>query len=271
MKKLFLSLILAALMIVPAHFAHSALVDASTVLYLPMDEGSGAVVHDQSGYGHDGNMGAGAVWADGVFGTPCLEFSGTSLETVIIDPVETLKFTGEITMAAWINVPGLSGEGDFRRNQIISKKVHDDGEHQCYGMGIFDESGFRGFLGKGAGVGRFTITATTADLQSSLNNGEWNHLALTYDGAEAKPYRNGVLMADGVIAEAFDFHGDNDWPVRIGCATHDPRYTMQGRIDDVLISSRAFSEAEIMELTEGPPSAVSAKGKLTTTWASIKN
>ena len=269
MKRLLLSLVLVALIMLPAHFGY-AKVDETIVVYLPFDEGSGDVVKDKSSYGHEGKIGEGTKWVAGKFGG-ALEFSGDSLDTVIIEPVETLKIIGEITMMAWVKVPDM-GISPADRNQIISKKVHDDGEFFSYGLGIFSGGAIRMFLGSGSS--RPTTTGTSDDFNK--NKEDWHHVAGTYDGTLTQIYLNGEQLVDNVARSkgaegAFEFQATNDWPVRIGCATHDARYTMNGIIDDVVIYSRALDANEITQVMNNGPLAVSQEGKLTTTWANVKN
>ena len=98
---------------------------------------------------------------------------------------------------------------------------------------------------------------------------KWEHVAGTYDGVTKKIYLNGKLI--GEEAQVFNLQGTNTSDVRIGCAQMRPAYTVDGAIDDVVFYNRALSEEEINKgMKHGPIIAVSSKGKLATTWASIK-
>jgi len=84
-----------------------------------------------------------------------------------------------------------------------------------------------------------------------------------------KIYLNGKVIGEN--ADKFDFQGTNDAPIRIGGSKDRPNYTFNGAIDEVIIYSRALDDGEINNVMKSGPSVVSQKGKLSTTWASIKN
>jgi hypothetical protein len=86
---------------------------------------------------------------------------------------------------------------------------------------------------------------TTNYCNSALPDGEWLHIAVTYDGAVARIYRNGTLMAQTVFTvEA------RSGTLFIG-GLDQPNYAAQpwaGAIDEVVFFDRAFSQQEVARL-----------------------
>ena len=255
MKRLLLSLVLAALIMLPAYFG-DAVVDETILIYLSFDEGTGKDVKDQSQHGNHGAIVNNTEWTDGKF-KKAVEISGENTDCVVIPPSDSLKIEGEITMMAWINSAGWEGSGD----QWIDKNCHNGGELNSYGIGVFGDN-------------ILMMLGTTASRKNLEANplpevNEWQHVTGTYDGAKMKIYLNGEVIGEN--ADKFDFQGTNDSDLRIGGSKDRPQYTFNGAIDEVVIYSRALDNAEVDKIMDSGPSAVSSKEKISTTWASIKN
>lgn len=260
MKRSVLGLVLVALMILPAHFGYA--IDDTIVLYLPFDEGTGKKAKDRSMYGNDADIIKNTEWVAGQIGG-AVEITGTTTDAVVVPSSDSLKIEGEITMMAWIKPTAWSGEGHA---QVIDKNNHDGESGTSYGIALNGSgTGINMFLG----AGHELHAQDRVDAAVIVGTGKWQHLAGTYDGETAKLYLNGELV--GEEAKKIDFQGTNDQDVRLGCAKDRPQYTFNGSIDEVVIYSRALDEAEINQIMTAGPGAVSPKGKLATTWASIKN
>ena len=83
------------------------------------------------------------------------------------------------------------------------------------------------------------------------------------------------IYIDGKVIEKekkkFDFFGDNEADVRIGCAKDVPHLTFtNGSIDEAAIWQRALSDDEIKQAMTGNFLAVSPSDKVATTWADMK-
>ena len=98
---------------------------------------------------------------------------------------------------------------------------------------------------------------------------EWLHVALVWDGTEARFYINGkhdgkVIPQKGIGRSSPDktlrFGGENN-----ACC---PRF-FQGRMDELMLANYPLSEADIQKIIN-KTLAVSARGKLATTWAHLK-
>ncbi len=89
--------------------------------------------------------------------------------------------------------------------------------------------------GSGAGTDRL------AGIGPALTAGTWTHLAVTYDNAQLRLFRNGVQVVQSAATGAIQASAS---PLRIGGNAIWGEYT-DGRIDEVRIYNRALSAAEI--------------------------
>ena len=92
------------------------------------------------------------------------------------------------------------------------------------------------------------------------NEGEWYHLACTYDESEFALYEDGVetgrVAATGAI-------GERKGVFRIG-------QMFPGAIDDVKLYDEALTAADVAN-EFGALTSVEAQGKLATTWGDLKS
>ena len=264
MRKLLLSLALAALITLPAHFGYAVIPDETLVLYMPFDEGGGNIAEDQSIYGHHGEVKE-AEWVDGKF-RKAIKASKVGEDCVRIPHVDTLVIEGEITMMSWISIPEYN---QAAHNQWLDKSCHNGGENKCYGMYLT-----KGCIGVrvGSDQGRQLFGCPPDPVTQDVELNKWQHVAFTYDGSAGVIYLNGELLKKETIS--FHLEGTNTFDLMIG--TPHPlsgaqAFTFNGAIDEVVIYSRALNKTEINQVMNGGLTAVFPKGKLSTTWASIKN
>ena len=260
MRRLLTGLILAVVMLYPAYLLSD--IDETMVLYLSFDEETGDEVKDGSKYENHGKILAPnkVERVQGKF-DGAIAITGLSADCVVVPNSDSLKITGQITMMAWIKSAGWTG-GD----QIIDKHQHNGAQdtNHSYAMGIFD-SGLSTWLSLGSGEALPSLV-----VQKVPTAEEWHHLVGTHDGKTMRFYLDGEVF--GEKAEKFNVQGTNETDVRIGCANARGQYAFNGIIDEVVIYNRALDQEEIKEVMEvGPITAVSANGKLSTTWASVKS
>ena len=79
-------------------------------------------------------------------------------------------------------------------------------------------------------------------------NGDWHHLAGTYDGSNLRLYVDGDLKATTPHVGSISTNGYN---VNIGRNTQETGRLYNGTIDDVRIYNNALSQADILELMAG--------------------
>ena len=243
MRRFLLSLIPLFLIASSLQFI-SSVADETLVLYLSFDEGIGKDIKDQSMYENDARVIANTEWVWGKSGG-------------------AVAISNE---AEDCNDQIVSGECGRAGDQWIDKNCHDGDDRTSYGMGVFG-SGTQTLFFLGNGERRPTLTVIGTP---TLN--QWQHTAATYDGMNMKVYINGKLQ-EGTLSAAepgFKFLGNNDAKLRIGCAKNKGKYTFNGAIDEVVIYNRALDEMDVNNVMNKGPFAVSPKGKLGTTWSSIK-
>jgi len=222
------------------------------------EEGKGDTVKDSSGNGNDGEIKGDVVWVDeGRFGK-ALEFPGVDDNFVEVPHNESLDLV-TFSFTAWIKI-----ESTGTYQSIIIKTA--DGSVENYSGYIMEGSGvfWTRFTSGGGGQWGFqkwgVITAT---------DGEWHHVAGTYDKKKVTTYIDGTIEAEPAFSNDPDF---SPGPLNIGDCPGYP-YAVMGIIDDVGLFNVALSEDDIKSLMDnglGMVLSVSDKGKLATTWASIK-
>jgi len=142
-----------------------------------------------------------------------------------------------ITVAAWIKTSSMSSS-----DTVIGK-------------------GWAWRLNGGpGGIMRFQVSNTLpsgsmATGSTNVNDGQWHHVAGTYDGTEYNVYVDGML--DGSMKATGSIDTWDGYWFCIGAHykktdARDPRYFFDGLIDDVRVYDRALSEAEIGEISVVP-------------------
>lgn len=222
------------------------------------DEGSGGVVTDSSGNGNDGTINGDFTWDNGKFGGAIIAAGGGSIDVPVSDSLNTV--VTEMTLAAWFRIDADSDTGIRRQNAYLL-------EDQSASEPVPDSFSFRIWTTNGISPGAYGTT--------ELVQGEWYHIAGTYDGAVITLYVNGVAEGELLTDAGADFNGE--WGGDIGTPgdTLQLKYSSEsliGGMDETVLLNRALSADEINDLMAGALSttAVDAHAKLATTWAAIK-
>ncbi|MFZ5424170.1 MAG: LamG domain-containing protein, partial [Patescibacteria group bacterium] len=216
--------------------------------YWKMDDSSvdaeGEISTDSSGNGNSGTLygdnstgdnGTGMdCTVSGKFGTGC-DFDGTDDEVDVSDSTSLhLQYGGEITLAAWIKTSDSSGN-------IIDKSAG-NGTNR-YGLGL------------NSGLLRAAFVATdysgdnniTAYGSTSVNDGNWHHVAITYEYATqaVKFYVDGNYEIEDTVAPSESLGTSID-ALTIG-------ESLQGQVDEARIYNRALSSSEVQNLYAWAP------------------
>lgn len=165
--------------------------------YWKFEEGCGTLEADSSGNQLTGTLVNSPAWVQGRVGQYALDFNGAN-QRVNVDNPAALQITGPMTLAAWVWVDSISGNG-----RIASKQ----GIPPCRGWSLNVES---------YSAWNFQVASSPTTLTSlavaNVGLGSWVHLAGVYDsnnasGPTMKLYINGVLggtLTDGVPASQSD-------------------------------------------------------------------
>lgn len=256
MKLLKLSLTIAVIMI----FMASGIVSAAKIdlkrllLFYPCDETGGDTLKDASGNGWHGTA-PGAKWEKGVFGNAvrltkvCSEVKGEIINS-------TAK-TGEISVMCWFKMYAHS-----TYNGLVSIANPSCDASCCYRLMV--NPGKNPFWNAGRHSDK-----SLANFTFELN--KWYHYALVTDGKDDYIYVDGKLI--GKVAEGIKLPELVPVTVYVGTGESPSAWKVEdSAIDEVMIWDKALTEEEMKEVILGSKilMAVSATGKLTSTWAKIK-
>ena len=232
--------------------------DAGLVGWWRLDEGSGTTAYDSSGSGNDARFEGAPVWVDSGKLGGALKFNGSS-DYLAAPDSESLDIGGDqLSIAAWVN-----GEDWPAANHVL-RKISNADTSSIYMLRVQPDT-VRVYLNTSAG--EVIIDGTTA-----LAPNEWAHIAVTYDGADARIYVNGQV--DGSMSVTGELtQSDNE--VRIGRG--EPAGYFMGMLDDVRLYNHALTEDELVSAMEGGgtayPSAGSPKpangAMIEATWVSL--
>jgi hypothetical protein len=141
-----------------------------------LDEMSGTLAYDGSGYEHHGQLMGGPTWMSGQQGG-ALSLDGLD-DHVWISDSASLEVSGTLTLEAWVYPESLAGE------QVLFSRWQDG--QRAYELTL-DQGRLRARL---SSDGVNAVELGTATLTVTLES--WQHLALVYDGASAYYYVDGV-------------------------------------------------------------------------------
>ncbi|MBM3237646.1 LamG domain-containing protein [Candidatus Poribacteria bacterium] len=231
--------------------------DKDVIAVWMLEEGKGDLVKDTTGNGHEGKI-IGAKWVEGKFGK-ALQFNGTS-DFIEVPHDDTLSLQ-TYTIIATFKIPAAP-TGWYT---IICKDTA--GPIRTYGLFV----GTNGLLNCSFSTGNqwrgiYDINVDP-DLDTRVDDGKWHTVAIAYDMKTYRVYIDDKLEAQKKITDKPDAA---DMTVTIG-SWHGGGW-INGLIDEIYLSERALSEAEIQKFSSGIATAspVYTKNKLAVTWGHIK-
>jgi len=162
-------------------------------------------------------------------------FNGSSYvevpDNALLEPVDT------ITVEAWVKKLGSPGGAKY----IVSKYLPNRyGSYSSYGL-YTGGGGLRFYVGKTSGW-----TASPEALASVVWNGEWHHVAGTFDGTNVKLYVDGIqVVGSGSTIEDIYYYGTGN--LYIGSYTNSSYLAFNGLIDEVKIWNKALTAGESLD------------------------
>jgi hypothetical protein len=203
-----------------------------------LNESGGAVARDLSGFRNDGALTNGPSWVAGLRGAS-LNFDGSDDYINVPASASLSAFPNGITISAWIkprSVPGgfpaiVEKTDDYTSNRVHFMISSDQNDRLHWGFG----SAFN----------------TPTGASHGITLGEWQHVAVSYDLANVRVFRNGALKETTATTVAVPNTAN---PLRIGTRSPSPgpgNY-FDGAIDDVRVYNRALTAAEIVRLYVDP-------------------
>ena len=236
--------------------------DRDLVIYYSFDAATlkGDDILDGSGNGYDGLINGNNfnIINDGKV-NECMEFPGGAANYIAVQDLNYTEGIPELSLAVWVKTSDRGMIASWDRSDYFRFAVGDAAiEH-------FD------FVA-------FDICCPIEDWHGDIkvSDGEWHHVAATFDGDIKRIYVDGKVDVEqatattnntigpkaqrygfiGVGSEAQDFNGNAS-----------PTWTFKGLMDEFLMFHRALSEKEVERLyrTTGDPFAVEPIDKLSVT------
>ena len=188
-------------------------------------------VQDSSGNGFNGTIAGNPTYIQSLAGYGmALQLDGVD-DYVDCGNNASFDITEQITLTAWVNT---SDSGNSEHNPFVGKG------DESYAIKHANNNSMEFFI----------YDTDWQTLQSPVDdsfNGEWHHVAGTYDGNQLRLYVNGGL------ANSRDYVGSinaTTYPVNIGRNSQQTTRLYEGAIDDVKIYNRALSAGEILYLAD---------------------
>jgi len=200
-----------------------------------LNETSGLIAADSSGWNYDGNLVGmvGNEWTTGIFGG-ALELDGSN------DHVEVTvgaDYSTSLTLSAWFK---SDDAGSIPDNYLAQRLVTQprDNTYSRLALGLNDNK-----------VGAFWHDGSnnTGNGTTILSPGVWYHAALTYDSSTIRIYLDGVL--ENSFSESNLTAPSTNHLMQLGRQISGER-RLDGCLDRVRIYDRALEPSEIVELAK---------------------
>jgi len=204
------------------------------VAYWRLDETSGTTASDSSGNGNTGTLENGATWTTGRINN-AVNLDGVN-DDVSVPSGSSLNPSSAISVAAWFKASSM-GNYQF----LINKFNHNSGStsDDSYTFGI-DPGG--NLYWQVQTSGGFYLMAPAPPV--SLFDGQFHHIAGTYDGALMKVYLDGGLVssigATGTIVSS-------STAVLLGASLNNgaKAFFQQGMLDEARIYNQALTIGDV--------------------------
>lgn len=220
------------------------------VLYLPFNNS----IKDMSGNNFQVDLKGRDDWVAGKFGKAMMFDGATHLEIPDTKP-QTFDGIPYLTIGVWV-------KQDTHHDNGIVVKLTSNAYWPCsYNLETWSDQ--LAYFDVGPDAGKY------ATARYPLK--EWYYLVGVFDSdkGEDRIYVNGVLGSANPRTEKVV--PDGNFPIYVGCVAPGA-YFFVGALDELVIYKRALTDDEIKKnMTEGISFAVDKSGKLSTTWATIKN
>ena len=219
------------------------------------DEGKGKETKEATA-GLVGEFNGDVAWAEGISGN-AVQMAGKvgKAEFIEVPHSDEVDMDEAITMMAWIYPDELPAGGQENKFTIFYKNT--------YYLQIEPGAGQLAYYFYDTNNPGYHIS------DGKVKGKEWTHVALVWDGSEARFYINGESGGKAIAQKgpgrsmpnkALRFGGENN-----ECC---PRF-FQGRMDELMLANYPLSEADIQKIINDTL-AVSARGKLAALWGNLK-
>jgi len=211
-------------------------VTTGLVSHWMLDDGAGSVALDSVGNNH-GTLQGDAAWAEGyVGGAILLDGNGDYIDC---GNGPTFNITDAVTLAAWVQA-----RGDFAYPDWSGIIMRGGPNIDTFALYYYQPGKQIGFKTTGATPNWFASNSNTA---TAMFDGEWHHVAATYDGKIKIIYLNGVSLGSLAATGKIETSSGR---VLLGAGRDQdpPTHYLAGRLDDARLYKRALSVADVKEL-----------------------
>jgi hypothetical protein len=196
---------------------------------------------DVSGNGNDGTI-SNALSTTDRFGSPnsALLFDGET--SFVSTPLKREDYDPDFSVSAWFRFDGQTADG-----------------YQPIVAGDTPSSSGPFFIGKNTGNSNIGIQNDNYVADVGVNtdawNGEWHHIAVTFEGAFASGPLDGKLYLDGNLVGTSNFSsaGAAASVIFIGHEVDGPTAYFEGAIDDVRFYDEVLSQSQVSNLVAVVP------------------
>jgi hypothetical protein len=214
--------------------------DPNLVGWWKLDEGSGDLALDGSGYDNHGTLVRNPQWVTGHDGD-ALQFSGGAY--VDCGNAEVLNL-GVFSVSFWCNIAATQ-----TWNHIVSKGSHvaNFGDPGSVNWGVMMVDAQEVILFENY------YDAGWVGIRADTTIGEWHHIVATYNGDTMQLYHDGELASE---ATGTDISLDQSRSLIIGArsdADNPAGGYFNGSIDDVRVYNKVLTEDEVIQAMQGDP------------------
>jgi len=210
--------------------------DPDLIAWWKLDDGTGTVALDSSGYENHGTVMGGATWVDDADRGAVISFDGSTgyIDTPVIIPAQTLD--NSFSWVFWIMQPASQA---VNNDTILGNRYGGTGSPLQFCK--FTPTRFEAYNDDGAYVNGINYDPFPSDV--------WVHNAVVKNGAELTYYRNGVVTHTNTMTKTLDEN-----PFYMGAdGFSGAAEGWEGFMSDVRLYTRALSEAEVLAAMAGKP------------------
>jgi hypothetical protein len=212
---------------------------ADIMAYYPMDEGSGTVVADTSGNGHNGTIEGTPTWVAGHDGT-AVQFGTTGSNKINCGMWDNTSGTGKMTVACWVKM----ATGGTTYQGILANRTSYNAGDMYWALEVGTAGGF--YFG--------SLNGSQYNMGNLPTDGTWAHLAMTFDGTAVIAYLNGAQVSTGTAA----YGNKPNSTIYIGASDNGTNY-FQGVIDEVYFFNEILAKEDIVNVMEGAQKPLSGQ------------
>ena len=200
-------------------------------------ETSGVTIADSAGAADGFVRGSPALDAEGVFSGSGIAFGDGPDDYVEVADAAALR-PAELTFGGWFRTD--SGANEQTLVQKSDARFGDEG----YAVDVQTPDSLRAHVAVESGRASVNPDAATHD-------GEWHHLACTWDGSSLVMYLDGEEVARDDSQSGTVVHSDRSLYVGRGDNGYTSYYPMNGGVDDVRVYDTALTASQIAAVVEG--------------------